>query len=75
MRRRSAVEPVIGHLKSDHRMNRSHLAHQEGDAANVILAAAGYNFRRLLAWLAFLLSAILITFAAQITSRDQPVVA
>ncbi len=55
-------------------MDRSHLAHQEGDAANVILAAVGY-FRRLLAWLAFLLSAILITFAAQMTSRDQPVVA
>jgi IS5 family transposase len=51
LRRRSAVEPVIGHLKAEHRMGRNHLAHRQGDAANAILAAAGYNFRRLLAWL------------------------
>jgi hypothetical protein len=31
-------------------MGRNHLAHAAGDAANVVLAAAGYNFRRLLAW-------------------------
>jgi IS5 family transposase len=49
---------VIGHLKSDHRMDRNQLAHAEGDAINVVLAAAGYNFRRLLAWLALLLSII-----------------
>jgi transposase, IS5 family len=51
LRRRSAVEPCIGHLKSEHRLGRNHLAHASGDAANAILAAAGYNFRRLLAWL------------------------
>ena len=55
LRRRSAVEPVIGHLKADHRMGRNNLAHTAGDAANAVLAAAGYNFRRLLAWLAALL--------------------
>jgi transposase, IS5 family len=59
LRRRSAVEPVIGHLKGEHRMGRNHLAHATGDAINVVLAAAGYNFRRLLAWLALLLSLIL----------------
>ena len=58
LRRRSAVEPVIGHLKSDHRMDRNHLAHAAGDAINAVLAAAGYNFRRLLAWLALLLAVI-----------------
>jgi IS5 family transposase len=58
LRRRSAIEPVIGHLKSDHRMDRNQLAHAAGDAINAVLAAAGYNFRRLLAWLAFLLSVI-----------------
>ncbi len=64
LRRRSAVEPVIGHLKSDHRMDRNQLAHAAGDAINAVLAAAGYNLRRLLAWLALLLSAIgLIMFA------------
>ena len=55
LRRRSAVEPCIGHLKSDHRMDRNHLAHATGDATNAVLAAAGYNFRRLLAWLAVFL--------------------
>jgi IS5 family transposase len=57
LRRRSAVEPCIGHLKADHRMGRNHLAHATGDAANAVLAAAGYNFRRLLAWLRLLLLA------------------
>ena len=50
-RRRSAIEPVIGHAKSDHRMGRNFLKGSHGDAANAVLAAAGYNFRRLLAWL------------------------
>jgi transposase, IS5 family len=55
MRRRSAVEPVIGHLKAEHRMGRNYLAGRAGDAANAVLAAAGYNFRRLIAWLSLLL--------------------
>ena len=59
MRRRSAVEPVIGHLKAEHRMDRSYLAHRAGDAANAVLAAAGYNFRLLIRWLRFLLFKIL----------------
>ena len=53
-RRRAAVEPVIGHLKSEHRMGRNHLAHGAGDAINAVLAAVGYNFRLLLKWLALL---------------------
>ena len=40
-------------------MGRNYLAGTHGDAANAVLAAAGYNFRRLLEWLALLLSAIL----------------
>ena len=32
-------------------MGRNFLAHRHGDAINAVLAAAGYNFRRLLAWL------------------------
>ncbi len=54
-KRRAAVEPVIGHLKEHHRMGRNQLAHRAGDAANAILAAIGYNFRRLLAWFSLLL--------------------
>jgi IS5 family transposase len=55
MRRRSAIEPVIGHIKNEHRMGRNYLAHEQGDAINAILAAVGYNFRLLLNWLRFLL--------------------
>ena len=47
-RRRSAVEPVIGHMKSDHRMGRCFLAGLLGDEINAVLAAAGMNFRKLL---------------------------
>ena len=54
LRRRSAVEPVIGHAKAEHRMGRNFLKGPHGDAANAVLAAAGYNFRRLLAWLAMI---------------------
>jgi IS5 family transposase len=59
MRRRSAVEPVIGHLKAEHRMDRNYLAFRQGDANNAILAAVGYNFRRLIRWLSILLCIIL----------------
>jgi IS5 family transposase len=58
-KRRAAVEPVIGHCKNDHRMGRNFLAHREGDAINAVLAAAGYNFRRLIQWLRLLLTIIL----------------
>lgn len=54
MRRRAAVEPVIGHLKADHGMDRNHLAGTMGDAINAVLAAIGYNFRRIIAWLGLL---------------------
>ena len=63
LRRRSAVEPVIGHAKSEHRMGRNYLAGTHGDAANAVLAAAGYNFRRLLAWLAALWRAFVTTIS------------
>jgi IS5 family transposase len=59
MRRRAAIEPVIGHLKEDHLMGRNHLKGREGDRANAVLAAAGYNFSLLLRWFAELLCALL----------------
>jgi transposase, IS5 family len=59
MRRRAAVEPVIGHLKEEHRMGRNYLAGRNGDANNAILAAIGYNFRRLIRWLSDFLRFIL----------------
>lgn len=66
MRRRSAVEPVIGHLKSEHRMDRNYLWHRKGDAINAVLAATGYNFRLLLRWLKLLLFRFLIVFFSPI---------
>ena len=63
MRRRSAIEPVIGHLKSEHRMDRNYLAGRHGDASNAILAAVGYNFRRLIRWLTLLLALVLLAIS------------
>jgi transposase, IS5 family len=66
LRRRSAVEPVIGHLKSEHRMGRNYLWHRAGDASNAVLAAAGYNFRRLTKWLSLLLFEILARLSLEL---------
>jgi IS5 family transposase len=70
LRRRSAVEPVIGHFKAEHRMGRNYLWFRRGDAANAILAAAGYNFRRLIRWLRLLLRHMLLALMA--TLRPAP---
>lgn len=47
-RARAGIEPIIGHLKQDHRMNRNYLLDEEGDKLNTILAAAGFNLRKML---------------------------
>ena len=66
MRRRSAVEPVIGHLKSEHRMGRNYLSDRQGDAINAVLAAAGYNFSLLIRWLRLLLHQILAALIGEL---------
>jgi IS5 family transposase len=48
LRRRSAIEPVIGHLKQDHRMKRNYLQGQAGDQINALLVGSGFNLRKLL---------------------------
>src|SRR3984957_2192466 len=63
MRRRSAIEPVIGHLKNEHRMDRKYLAGHHGEASNAILAAVGYNFRRLIRWLTLLPALVLLAIS------------
>ena len=70
MKRRAAVEPVIGHVKAEHRMDRNHLKGRQGDRINAVLAAAGYNFGLLLRWLAELLRA-LIPMLAEILQPPQ----
>ena len=69
MKRRAAVEPVIGHVKAEHRMGRNYLKGRDGDRINAVLAAAGYNFGLLLRWLASLLRAY---FLAAIRSASAP---
>ena len=62
MKRRAAVEPVIGHVKAEHRMDRNYLKGHDGDRINAVLAAAGYNFSLLLRWLAALLRVLFLAF-------------
>jgi transposase, IS5 family len=63
MRRRAAVEPVIGHIKVEHRMGRNYLKGRVGDRINAVLAAAGFNFSLLLRWFRRLLCALLLILA------------
>ena len=65
MRRRAAVEPVIGHIKNEHRMGRNYLAHEQGDAINPMLAAAGYKFRLILNWIKLLCDWIINAFIVE----------
>src|SRR5215468_7387763 len=57
LRRRSAIEPLIGHMKEEGHLGRCYLKGHAGDAANAILTAVGHN-RRILAWLRKLLRSI-----------------
>jgi transposase, IS5 family len=52
MKRRAAIEPGIGHLKREYRMDRNRLKGKDGDRINAILSAAGMNFAKLLKWVA-----------------------
>ena len=69
LRRRNAIEPIIGHTKSDGLLERNHLAGATGDATNAILVAAGHNMRLLIAWLAALWHALITA----LLSATQPV--
>jgi hypothetical protein len=48
LKRRQAIEPLIGHMKADHRMDRCWLQGAMGDALHALSCAAGYNIRWLL---------------------------
>ena len=70
LRRRSAIEAVIGHTKSDGLLERNHLAGAQGDAINAILVGAGHNLRLLLAWLRRLLSLLCAIILLMIASEN-----
>ena len=50
MKRRTAVKPVIGHVKNDGHLGRNYLKGKIGDMMNARLSAVGYNFKLLLKW-------------------------
>jgi transposase, IS5 family len=74
LRRRSAIEPMIGHMKADGRLGRNHLLGAAGDAINALLVAAGHNLRLILNWLrlcmAWFLAVLMGSCAQSDTSND-----
>lgn len=78
LKRRAAIEPTIGHLKGDNRLDRNYLTGREGDKINALLSAAGYNLRKLLRWIVFapifwLWSRLTATLAAE-RARHRPTI-
>lgn len=70
MKRRAAIEPSIGHLKEDRRMERNRLKGTEGDELNAVLSAAGMNFSKLLAALGALRSSLAVRFMTLFVPRS-----
>ena len=58
--KRAGIESTIGHLKEDHRLSRNFYKGVKGDAINVLLAAAAYNFKRAMRVLLYLIKRISI---------------
>jgi IS5 family transposase len=59
LKRRNAVEPVIGHMKADGRLGRNFLKGPQGDVMNALLCGAGHNLRKILRRMALLCAQIL----------------
>lgn len=70
MKRRAAIEPSIGHLKEERRMERNRLKGSLGDKLNAVLSAAGMNFSKLLDALGALWSLLAVRFLAPFASRS-----
>ena len=68
--KRAGIEPTIGHLKSDYRLNRNFYKGVVGDAINVLLAAAAYNFKRAMRALLALIKKIRETLYANNVSLN-----
>jgi len=71
-RRRSAIEAVIGHMKTDGHLGRNFLKGRHGDQANAVLTAVGYNLRLILNWLRTLLRKILEAILAALSPPPIP---
>ncbi len=73
-RRRAAIEPIIGHVKSDHRMQRNYLKGFVGDEINLLLAATAFNLKKwmnLFLLLIFMLNIALIFYSLAQIRKDQ----
>lgn len=70
MKRRAAIEPTIGHLKEERRMERNRLKGSEGDKVKAVLSAAGMNFSKLLAALRASWSFLVARFVAPLSPRS-----
>ena len=66
LRRRSAIEAVIGHCKTDGHLDRNFLKGRDGDQINAVMSAVGYNLRLILNWLRKLLRQIIAAIEAAI---------
>ncbi len=64
LRRRSAIEAVIGHCKTDGHLDRNFLHGRDGDRINAVMSAVGYNMRLILKWIRLLLCKIIDAMVA-----------
>lgn len=64
LRRRSAIEAVIGHCKTDGHLDRNFLKGRLGDQINAVMSAVGYNLRLILKWLKKTLRKIIVAIYA-----------
>ena len=73
-RRRAAIEPIIGHVKSDHRMQRNYLKGFVGDEINLLLACSAFNLKKWMnhfLMLVFMIRIVLILHVLSRIKRDQ----
>jgi hypothetical protein len=68
-RRRAAIEPLIGHLKTDHRMGRSFYKGISGDQINVLLACSAWNLKKYMKKLREAFSLVVFSGLRRITDR------
>jgi len=70
-RARAGIEPIIGHIKQDHRMNRNYLKGVVGDDINIMLSAAAFNYKKMLNKLKYNFCLFLNSLKLQIFSEFQ----
>ena len=70
IKRRSVIEPIIGHAKNEGHLGLNWLKGQEGDRINACLSAVGFNFRQILAWLRLLLQFLYLYFMSAMDNKS-----